>query len=118
PHISQGVLIGDNRKYCVALITLDADEMKTWAAAHGHTFKDAAEAAAHPAVQQLIEDEIATVNKHLASWESIKYFRILPGDFSPADSAPASGELTRSFKVKRKVVTDRYRDRIEEMYRA
>ena len=51
------------------------------------------------------------VNRHLASFESIKYFRILPGDFSPE-----SGELTPSLKVKRKVVAQRYGPVIEEMY--
>ncbi len=111
PHVSQGVVIGDNRKYCVALITLDAEEVRRWGASQGLTFADTAAMASHPAVQKLIEEEVAAVNKTLASWETIKYFRILPGDFSPE-----SGELTPSLKVKRKVVTERYRDVIEEMY--
>jgi long-chain acyl-CoA synthetase len=51
------------------------------------------------------------VNKHLASYESIKYFRILDRDFSQE-----TGELTPSLKVKRKVVTERYRDLIDQMY--
>ena len=52
------------------------------------------------------------MNRHLASFESIKYFRILPHDFTPE-----GGELTPSLKVKRKVVAERYRDTIEDMYR-
>src|SRR2546430_12623969 len=57
----------------------------------------------------LVESEVGEVNRQLASFESIKYFRILPGDFSPE-----SGELTPSLKVKRKVVAERYRPLIEE----
>jgi long-chain acyl-CoA synthetase len=53
------------------------------------------------------------VNRGLASFESIKYFRILPRDLSIE-----TGELTPSLKVKRKVVAERYRDEIEGMYQA
>ena len=51
------------------------------------------------------------VNEKLASWESIKYFRILPRELSEA-----GGELTPSLKVKRKAVAAHYGDLIEEMY--
>ena len=55
--------------------------------------------------------EVAEVNRKLASFESIKYFRLLPGELSEA-----AGELTPSLKIKRKVVEARYGDLIEEMY--
>jgi long-chain acyl-CoA synthetase len=111
PHISQAVVIGDNRKYCVALVTLDADEMARWAGAQGLEFASGEEMAAHPAVRQLVESEVAQVNRELASYESVKYFRILPRDLSTE-----TGELTPSLKVKRKVMAERYRREIEEMY--
>jgi long-chain acyl-CoA synthetase len=111
PHVSQAVVIGDNRKYCVALITLDPDEMARWAAAHGLTFASGEEMATHPAVRELIEGEVAQANRELASFESVKYFRILPRDLSVE-----TGELTPSLKVKRKVMAERYRREIEEMY--
>src|SRR5205085_4495221 len=100
-----------NRKYCVALITLDAEETARWAAAHGVTATTPTELAAHPAVRQLVEGAVAVVNRDLASYESIKYFTILPHDLTVE-----TGELTPSLKVKRKVVTERYRREIEEMY--
>jgi long-chain acyl-CoA synthetase len=111
PHISQAVVLGDNRKYCVALITLDGDEIGRWAAARGRASADPATLAADPAVRELIEGEVAAVNRHLASYESVKYFRILPLDLTVE-----SGELTPSLKVKRKVVAERYRRQIDEMY--
>jgi long-chain acyl-CoA synthetase len=110
-HISQAVVIGDNRKYVVALVTLDLDEIERFAVAEGIVLESRDEAHRHPRVAELIEREVQDVNKHLASYESIKYFRILDRDFSQE-----TGELTPSLKVKRKVVTERYRDVIDEMY--
>lgn len=111
PHVSQAVVIGDNRKYCVALVTLDAEEITRWAAAQGLGGTAPEELAADPAVRRLIEGEVTEANRELASYESIKYFRILPRDLSTE-----SGELTPSLKVKRKVVAERYRREIEDMY--
>jgi long-chain acyl-CoA synthetase len=113
PHVSQAVVIGDNRKYCVALLTLEADEVSRWGASRGLAFDGSEAMALHPAVRELIEQEVAAVNRGLASFESIKYFRILPRDLSIE-----TGELTPSLKVKRKVVAERYRDEIEGMYQA
>ncbi len=110
-HISQAVVIGDNRKYCVALVTLDPEEIDRFARTEQIPYGDQGEICRHPRVVELIETEVQAVNKHLASYESVKYFRILDRDFSQE-----TGELTPSLKVKRKVVTERYRDLIDEMY--
>src|SRR5438309_1301516 len=111
PHVSQAVVIGDNRKYCTALITLDQEEVGRWASAQGLRFASPEEMAAHPRVREVIEAEVAAANKELASYESIKYFRILPRDLSTE-----TAELTPSLTVKRKVMAERYRQQIEEMY--
>jgi long-chain acyl-CoA synthetase len=111
PHISQAVLIGDKRKFCVALVTIDPDAAAAWARTQGLAVDGAEALAAHPAVRELIEREVADVNRQLASFESVKYFRILPRDLSTE-----SGELTPSLKVKRKVLAERYAREIEEMY--
>jgi long-chain acyl-CoA synthetase len=111
PHVSQAVVIGDNRKYCVALITLDPDELTRWGKVHGAADTSAEALAGSPAVRELVESEVAQVNRELASFEQVKYFRILPRDLSVE-----SGELTPSLKVKRKVIAERYRREIEEMY--
>jgi long-chain acyl-CoA synthetase len=110
-HISQAVVIGDNRKYCVALITLDLDELERYAQSAQIEVKERGALVQHPKIVELIDGEVQTVNKHLASYESIKYFRILDRDFSQE-----TGELTPSLKVKRKVVTERFRNLIDEMY--
>ncbi|HSD09591.1 MAG TPA: long-chain fatty acid--CoA ligase [Candidatus Binatia bacterium] len=112
PHISQAVLIGDNRKYCVALITLDTDEIRRFAKSQRLETDDPAELAMHPKIAALVEREIQTVNQHLAPYESVKYYRIVPHDFSQE-----TGELTPSLKVKRKFVSQKYTGLIEDMYR-
>lgn len=110
-HISQAVVIGDNRKYCVALVTLDFEEIERWAQAQQIALGDRNAVCRHPRIVELIDAEVQTVNKHLASYESVKYFRILERDFSQE-----TGELTPSLKVKRKVVTERFREVIDAMY--
>jgi len=112
PHISQAVVIGDERKYCVALITLDADEIEAWAARESISLPaDRTQWAADSRVRALIDAEIGEVNRRLAPFETIKYHRILPRDFSVE-----GGELTPSLKAKRKVVTNKYRALIDDMY--
>jgi long-chain acyl-CoA synthetase len=112
PHISQAVIIGDRRKYCVAVLTLDHEEIEAWAAKEGLRLSaDRSQWAADARVSKLIAAEVAEVNRRLASYESIKYHRILPRDFSPE-----GGELTPSLKIKRKVIIEKYRDLIEAMY--
>ncbi|MFM8410018.1 MAG: AMP-dependent synthetase/ligase, partial [Alphaproteobacteria bacterium] len=110
PHISQAVVIGDNRKYCTALVALDPDSVPVFAQKHG-VANDPEQVARHPEVRKAIEDQVKKVNEKLASWESIKYVRILPRELSEA-----GGELTPSLKVKRKAVAAHFGDMIEEMY--
>ena len=107
--IRQAVVIGDRLKYCVALLTLDPDALLAWASEHGiEANLDAL--AADPAVRATVEESVSAVNERLASYESIKYFELLPRDFSIE-----SGELTPSLKIKRKVIAERYADVIADL---
>jgi long-chain acyl-CoA synthetase len=110
-YISQAVVIGENRKYCTALIALDPEAAKHLASELGAINENGA-LSRHPGILKLIEAEVQAVNGQLASYESIKYFRLLPGELSEQN-----GELTPTLKIKRKVVTSRFIDLIEEMYR-
>jgi long-chain acyl-CoA synthetase len=111
PHISQAVVVGDRRKYCVALISADVEEVKVWAEARGLTLPDPAAWGHTSEVVGLIEKEVAEVNRQLPSYETIKYFRLFPHELTQD-----AGELTPSLKVKRKVVMTRYVGLIDEMY--
>jgi len=110
-YLSQVVACGDRRKFISALVTLDLANVRQWAGNHDVTAADDAVLIAHPRVRELIEQEIARCNEELASFESVKQFRILPQDLSIE-----SGELTPTLKVKRKVVCDKYAALLDEIY--
>lgn len=111
-YISQVVVIGDKKKFISALVTLDQPQVEAWATKQGIGYENWLELVAHPRVKALIDAEVIEKNKDLATFESVKKVSLIPSDFSVAN-----GELTASLKIKRKVVTERYRDLIEAMYR-
>lgn len=110
PYISQVVVHGDKRNFCSALITLDEESMRKWAAENG-VGGDMAEIAKNPKTKALIQGYIDTLNADLARFETIKKFAILPEDFTIE-----SGLLTPSLKVKRKAVEKRYADLLDSFY--
>ncbi len=111
PHISQIVLIGDQRKYLTALIGIEKEAFLPLLDELGlATDCSVADLANHEAVRKIIEVEIENINQGLAQFESIKKFRIIPEEFS------LENFLTPSLKIKRKSVTERYKDFIEAMY--
>jgi len=106
PIIQEAVVVGDNRNYCVALVAIDPEEHGEWSRQRGIPAEPAGDA-----VMQAVQAHIDEVNQGLASFESIKYFRLLPGPMTVDN-----GLLTASLKVKRKVVEQRYAALTEAMY--
>ncbi|HET9211340.1 MAG TPA: long-chain fatty acid--CoA ligase [Thermoanaerobaculia bacterium] len=112
PYVSQAVMLGDRRPFCVALITLNEETTGKWAREHGIDYKDYADLASRPEVKQLIRDGVEAVNAHLASYERIKDFHLLDHDLSQE-----TGELTPKMSVKRKVVEGRHKEVLEGFYK-
>jgi long-chain acyl-CoA synthetase len=112
PYVSQVVMLGDRRPFCVALITINEDATAKWAREKGVDFRDYADLAARPEVKQLIRDALEGVNARLASYERIKNFHLLDHDLSQA-----TGELTPKMSVKRKVVEARHREVLDGFYK-
>ncbi len=109
--ISQAVAYGDRRKFISALLTLEAETLGLWATENGLGGLAPDQLLQHPAVRTLIEGEVAARNRELASFESVKQFRILPCELSVA-----AGELTPTLKLKRKVIYANYQGLLDEMY--
>jgi long-chain acyl-CoA synthetase len=109
--ISQVLVYGDQRPFVTALITLDEECVRAWAAEHGLEERDFAALAGRPEVRALVQQAVDRLNAGLASYESIRKFAIVPTDFTQE-----GGELTPTLKVKRKVVVERYRPMIEGLY--
>lgn len=110
-YISNALAFGDRQKYLVALVCLNEDSVRGWAKEKGISATSLADLAKNADVEKLIAGEVNHVNEKLASYESIKKFRILPIDFSVE-----AGEITPSLKLKRKVITKKYEKTIMEMY--
>ena len=103
--ISQAVVYGDRRPYCVALLTPSDEAIKRFGSGDAGTLSESAPLRAE------VKKAMDALNATLASYETIKRFAILSRDFSEA-----AGELTPSLKVKRKVIIDKYRPVIEALY--
>ncbi len=110
-NISNVLIHGDLKKYIVALVTLDRKSILDFGKSKGLKETTFAELIKTQEVYGLIRDAVAEANTHLASYESIKKFTILPNDFTIE-----SGELTPSLKVKRRVCDRKYQAEIDELY--
>lgn len=111
-YVSQVVMLGDKRPFCIALITINEETVGKWAAENGIAYDGYADLAGKPEVHELIWADVKAVNARLASYESIKKIALLPNDFSQE-----TGELTPKMSIKRKVVEQRYQSLLEGMYR-
>lgn len=111
PLFSQVVVIGDRKPYCVALITLNEEEVRRVAEELGLKAQSYSELISNPAIVERVEKAIAQKNALLARFEQIKKFKIIDHDFSQA-----TGELTPTLKVKRKIVYQKYKDIIDKLY--
>jgi long-chain acyl-CoA synthetase len=112
PFISQVMVYGDRRPYPVALITVNPEELSKFAREHGILTSEAAAIVKHPKVTERVGRTVEEKNTQLQSYAKIKRFTVLPNDFTLD-----GGELTPTLKVKRKVVSQKYKDAIEELYR-
>ncbi|MGE0710757.1 MAG: long-chain fatty acid--CoA ligase [Planctomycetota bacterium] len=111
PLISQIAMFGDKKKFCVALITLDEPAVRKALETAGQTPPASLEELSkHPHVRKLIEQAMDEKNKDLPSYETIKYFEVLPCDFVVGE------ELTPTLKVKRKKVLEKYGHLVDALY--
>jgi len=111
PYILNAMVVGDKRKFIVALIVPNPVTVSAKLAEQGINFTSNEAMAAHPAVHSLIEAEVKRLTIHLAQYETIKRFALLPEDFTFDN-----GSLTFTLKLKRRVVEQHYRDVIESLY--
>ncbi|MCZ4122194.1 AMP-dependent synthetase/ligase [Streptomyces sp. H39-S7] len=108
-YVSRAVMIGDRRPYPVAVITLDPDEIIGWASRTRQVL--GARPTRHAAVHALVQEVVDAANEQVARPARIRAFVILDEDLSVE-----SGELTPTLKLRRSVVEERYRDRIDALY--
>ena len=111
PYVSQAMVYGDRKPYLTALITLDEDEINKFGRDRKILYQDLGDLSRKLEVLDLMRSEVHKMNSELASYETIKRFRILEEDFDQDKD-----EITPTFKIRRKVITKRYNNLIDEMY--
>jgi long-chain acyl-CoA synthetase len=111
PLVAEAVVVGERRNYGAALIVPDFPALERRLKALGRPPGEREELVTRPDVIALYEEIVDAMNLHLSQFERIKRFALLPVEFSIA-----SGELTPTLKVKRKVVEQRYAEAIERLY--
>jgi long-chain acyl-CoA synthetase len=111
PYVSQFVVHGNERKFVSAIITLDPDAVAGWAGQNGLSGRPYSEVVMSEQARQMVQGYVDQLNDRLNRWEQIKQFVILDHDLTVED-----GEITPSMKVKRRVVEDRYRVELDQLY--
>jgi long-chain acyl-CoA synthetase len=111
-YIQDSIIIGDRRKYLIALILIDEDNVTKYAQDNRIPFTTFAALTQNKDIRKLIQDEVSKVNETLARVETIKKFELLPKRFYEED-----GDVTPTKKVKRRFLEKHYADLIDKMYK-
>lgn len=110
-YILNAAVVGDRRKFVVALLVPNFETVSARAREIGLELSSPEEMAAHPWVRALMAEEVERVNAHMAQYERIKRFALLDHDFTFD-----GGQLTFTLKLKRRVIEEKYRGTIEQLY--
>jgi long-chain acyl-CoA synthetase len=112
PLVGQAAVIGDRRSFVTALLVLDPDAARVWAARHSLAGASLADLAADPDLLAELERAVDAANQQVSHAEQIRKFKVLPTEWTAE-----TGELTPTLKLKRRVIAERYTDDIEDLYR-
>jgi long-chain acyl-CoA synthetase len=111
PYVREAVVIGDRRKFLVALIGIEGDTVGDWATRRNIGFTTYRDLSSKPEVHALISEWVEQANRDLAQVETIKKFALLPKELDQEE-----GELTATQKVKRAAIAREFEPLIEGLY--
>ncbi|MFI9272774.1 AMP-dependent synthetase/ligase [Kitasatospora sp. NPDC052896] len=111
PLVAQCLVVGDDRPYVAALIALDARALEHWQRFHGRPAADEWTALADEELLAEVQRAVAAANTAVSRAESIRAFRLLPGEFTVEQ-----GLLTPSLKLRREAIAQRYAAEIAALY--
>ncbi len=111
PLIEYALVHGDRRKFLSAIISLSPENLSAWAESKGFAGLSYEQITGLDALKQEIQKAVDETNSHLANFETIKKFIILPKPFEID-----TGELTPTLKVRRRIVEQRYMPMLDELY--
>ena len=116
PNIKEVVAFGDGRAFCAVFLNIDLQAVGNWAERHNISYGSYQELAQHPEVRQLIAADVDEANRRLSAEpmmaaSQVRRFLILHKELDADD-----GELTRTQKVRRSFIAERYGELIEALY--
>ena len=111
PYITDAVVIGDKRPFLTALVMIDHENVEKFAQERAIPFSNYASLCRRPEIVELIQAEFDKVNKLFARVEQVKKFRLIEQKLTAEDE-----ELTPTMKLKRKLVNEKYKPLIDDMY--
>ena len=111
PFVGTAAIIGDKRKFAFVIISPNFVLLENWARENNVSFSTRAELIANAKVQALYEGIVEEINKNLARFEKLKRVLLVPDEFTAEN-----GVLTPTMKLRRRVVEDRYRRQIDDLY--
>ncbi|PID37832.1 MAG: long-chain fatty acid--CoA ligase [Pseudomonadales bacterium] len=109
--ISQVIVVGEGKPYTTALLVPDFETLKAWATHKEIKFNDIDELITNKRVIKKYNEIVDELQQCLAQFEKVKKFTLMPREFSME-----AGEMTPTFKPKRKVITEKFNEIIEKMY--
>jgi long-chain acyl-CoA synthetase len=111
PFVGVAAIVGDKRKFAAVIVSPNFVRLEDWARENRIAFSSHTDLVAHPKVQALYENAVEEVNQNLARFEKLKRVMVVPDEFSAEN-----GILTPTLKLRRRVVEERYRQQIDELY--
>ena len=116
PNIKEVVAFGDGREFCGVFVNIDLTAVGSWAERNNVNYASYQELAAHPHVYEMMREHVDQVNRDLAlepmmAGAQIRRFLVLHKELDADD-----GEMTRTRKVRRRIVEERYAPLIQALY--
>ena len=116
PNIKEAVAVGDQQHFVTVMLNIDLVAVGSWAERNNVVYGTYQELAGHPLVYAMLEEHVAEVNRSLAQEKAmagaqIRRFLILPKELDADD-----GELTRTMKIRRGLISERYASLIAALY--
>ena len=110
-YVTSAFVYGDRKPYLTALIVPNLERLLAFAKENRIHYYDLNDLVMNMEVQKLFEQRMADINSRLAQYETIKKFILLVTDFTVE-----GGELTATLKLKRKIIYEKYRQKLDDIY--
>jgi long-chain acyl-CoA synthetase len=114
--VEQVMVLGENQKFVSALIVPAVEALKDWCGSHDVTWKNAADAIKNPAVIAAFQKAVDQYNPNFSKVEQIKKFVLIADSWEPVKADGSEAELTPTMKLKRRVILDKYKAAIQNIY--